>query len=135
MDPDGRYDCEEIEQEIYTETRRTFNGDFGQDFFLLSMQEYNNGEYLRGFAHSLDGTAEFFFDFFCVDKIANGLGKLAKKAEETFSSIGCFNSNAAATPLLSETASSTKLSQNLINSGVSKSFQTAAHQISQLMML
>ena len=127
IDPDGKYDCDAIDQEIKTEVRRTFNGDFGADFFWLSMQAYNNGDYLKGFAYSLDGTAELFFDFFCAHKMAKGLGKVENTITNSGSKV--FSSNTTTSTLLTESASSTKLTKNLISSGVSKPAQTAAHHI------
>ena len=81
IDPDGRADWDEIGHELLKEMKRTFNGDFGIDLFVLSTQSYKNGDYLKGVAYSLDGTAELVFDFFGVHKIAEGIDFLAKKAE------------------------------------------------------
>ena len=86
-DPDGRVDWDEIGNELITEIKRTFNGDFGIDFFVLSTQAYENGDYLRGFAYSLDGTAELIFDFFSLNKIAEGIEFLAKRAESSISGL------------------------------------------------
>ena len=87
VDPDGRVDWDEIGNELITEIKRTFNGDFGIDFFVLSTQAYENGDYLRGFAYSLDGTAELIFDFFSLNKIAEGIEFLAKRAESSISGL------------------------------------------------
>ena len=87
VDPDGRVDWDEIGNELITEIKRTFNGDFGIDFFVLSTQAYENGDYLRGFAYSLNGTAELIFDFFSLNKIAEGIEFLAKRAESSISGL------------------------------------------------
>ena len=79
-DPDGRVDWNEVAQEVIDEVKRTFNGDFGTDFFSLSKQAYNTGDFWSGFVYSLDGTAEFFLDLFGAYKLAELVGIVVESA-------------------------------------------------------
>ena len=99
VDPDGREDWEQLGNQALQETKRNFNGDFGADFFSLSWLAYDNGDYLKCFAYSLDGTAEFFLDLVGAYKLAQGLGYLVDKIGSAFSpsSISSTTTTAATT--------------------------------------
>ena len=112
-DPDGRVDWNEIDQEVIDEVKRTFNGDFGADFFSISKQAYNNGDFFSGFVYSLDGTAELFFDLFGIYKLAQGIGYLVDKIGVAFSTSSLSAATTTATANIS--AESAKLLDQLDN--------------------
>ncbi len=102
------------------------NLDFGRDYLYAAQEAWANGNYLSWINLELGATCEIVYDGLFAYCGASVVGSFI----ESFTAIETIPATSpVTTSFVAETASSTKLSQNLINSGISRPAQTAAHHI------
>ena len=127
-DPDGR-SSNNGWTEIKNAITPAINFDFGADYYNLSVQKYNNGDYFKGFLYSVDFLCEAAYDSLIVYTGVKLVGGLIKSTLGILTSTTAGLGEAEIDSALSSAERVQHAARHLIDSGILPKWNNSTKEI------